>query len=279
MSASPYTFDAQDADVILRAPLRPGSDEFKDFHVHRVILSIASTFFHDMFSLPQPPSHPAEDSKGLDIVPISESANILEAFLRFIYPVDPPAIEDLRLLDDLLQFTDKYMAQIVTAKLRKLLVLPSFLEDDPVWVYAIARRANLNEEAKLAITHTFNIDPVQDIPRTHLQIMTAETYNSLLVSHAARRAMLMYALKQAKFPSLAQNMCDCSNWFYTRIHKDIALAIWKSPFLDRQRLDSCLSDFGNMPKSMCGLGSSCRVSPQTISKHFTSILEEVAKLG
>ena len=51
MSALPYTFDAQDADVILRAPLRPGSDEFKDLRAHKAILSIASIFFRDMFSL------------------------------------------------------------------------------------------------------------------------------------------------------------------------------------------------------------------------------------
>ena len=119
MSALPYTFDAQDADVILRAPLRPGSDEFKDFRAHKAILSIASIFFRDMFSLPRSPHHTPEDTKGLNVVPISESAEVTETFLRLIYPVDPPLIEDLRLLDGLLQLADKYTVKIVTARLKK----------------------------------------------------------------------------------------------------------------------------------------------------------------
>ena len=52
MSVPSYAFDDPDADVILRAPLQPGSDEFKDFHVHKLILSIASTTFRDTFSIP-----------------------------------------------------------------------------------------------------------------------------------------------------------------------------------------------------------------------------------
>ena len=277
MSASPYTFDAQDADVILRAPLQLGSEEFKDFHAHKVILSIASTLFHDMFSIPQPPRHTSENTT-LEIVHVSESADALETFLRFIYPIDPPVVEDLRLLDDLLQLADKYMAKTVTTRLKKLLILPSFLEDDPIRVYAIARRANLNDEAELAITHSFKIDPVRDIHPAYLQIMTAEAYNSLLMSHATRRSGLISALGQARIPPLGVNACHCSNWFYYRLRQKITIAIWESPFLDKSRLDSCLNSTG-ADKSTCGLGSSCRVSTQAISKYLTDILNEVGKLG
>ncbi|KAI0255963.1 hypothetical protein BJV78DRAFT_1113987, partial [Lactifluus subvellereus] len=41
-------FDDADADIILRS-----SDQV-NFHVYKVILSVASPFFKDMFSLPQP---------------------------------------------------------------------------------------------------------------------------------------------------------------------------------------------------------------------------------
>lgn len=50
MSIPSRVFGGPDADVILRAPLQTGSDKFKDFHVHKLILSIASTFFQDTFS-------------------------------------------------------------------------------------------------------------------------------------------------------------------------------------------------------------------------------------
>ena len=231
-----------------------------------------------MFSLPQPPRHTSEDTESLDVVDVSDTANVLDTFLQLIYPVDPPAIEDLRLLDDLFRLADKYIAKSVTAKLRKLLVLPSFLKDDPIWVYAIAYHANFKEEAELAITHTFKIDLVGGIPRTHLQMMTAEMYNSLLVSHAARRAGLVSALFQAKAPP-AVNGCSCGSLFYPKLHKNIVLAIWESPFLDRQRLNSCFSNPAIAVKSTCGLASSCRVSRKMVYMHFASILEEVGKLG
>ena len=191
MSVPTYNFDAHDADVILRTPLQQGSDQSRDFHVHKNILSIASTFFHDMFSLPQPITRDV----ALPVIPITESADVFEVFLRLIYPVEPPTITPLQLVDDLFQLAEKYMANSVHTKLRQILVAsPSFLKDDPIWVYALACRANLDAEAELAIPLTFKIDIIRDIPQTHLRMMTAETYNRLLIAHSARRAALISAV-------------------------------------------------------------------------------------
>ena len=166
MSSSPYTFDAPDADVIVRAPLQQGSEELKDFHVHKVILSVASTLFCDTFSIPQPPQ-PVESDATLPIVKITESAGVFETFLRLIYPIEPPTVNSLQVVD-LLQVAEKYTATGIHAKLRRFLVSSSFLKADPVLVYAIACRANLDKEARLAIPHTFGIDLVQDVPRDKL---------------------------------------------------------------------------------------------------------------
>ena len=92
MSDSPYTFDSPDADIILRAPLRPDDPEsaqFQDFHTHKAILSTASTVFHDMFSVPQP-RQSAEDDANLPVVHVVEPAEIFEIFLRLIYPIELP---------------------------------------------------------------------------------------------------------------------------------------------------------------------------------------------
>jgi len=78
MSVPTYNFDAHDADVILQAPIQPGSDQFKDFRTHKAILSIVSTFFRDMFSFPQP----ATGDATLSIIPVVESAEVFEVFLR-----------------------------------------------------------------------------------------------------------------------------------------------------------------------------------------------------
>ena len=278
MSTPPYTFDADDADVILRAPLYPWSDEFKDFHTHKTILSIASSLLRDMFSIPQPPQHATGDVT-LPIVQIVESADVFETFLRLVYPIEPPAVHSLQLVDNLFQLADKYMASVVHAKLKPILVSPPFLRDDPIWVYAIACRANLDEEAGLAIPYTFRIDLIQEIPSIHLQKMTAETYNQLLLSHAARRAELISVLNRATLRGSVPSGCSCGKGkFYSRLRKDICLAIWERPFLDRQRLDLCLANFTGMSKSRCGLGPACRVSARTISTYFTGILEQIGKL-
>ena len=273
MPASSYTFDAKDADAVLQAPLQPGSDQSKDFRVHKVILSIASTFFHDMFSLPQP----ATRDVALPVIPITESADVFEVFLRLIYPVEPPTITSLQLADDLFQLAEKYMADSVHAKLRQILISSPFLKDDPIWVYALAYRANLDTEAELAIPLTFKIDPIRDIPQAHLRMMTVETYNRLLIAHSTRRAALISAASRARAPSYYPSGCSCGGWFYTRLDSNINLAIWEQPFLDRQRLNSCLPGSTSM-ESECGTGS-CRVSELAISKYLTSILDEIGKLG
>lgn len=277
----PYEFNDPDADVILRAPLELVSDKFKDFHTHRAILSVASTFFHDMFSLPQPP----QPTVGLGdtappVIPVAESAEVFETFLRLIYPIEPPTVESLQLVDSLFRLAEKYMVKDVHAKLKQIVVSSPFLKDDPILVYAVARRADLEEVAELAIPHTFNINLIQDIPRTHLQMMTAETYNSLLRSHADRRVKLECALNKARSrPRPNSSSCTCgSNGLFAKLHIDIRSAILEKPFLDKSRLSSCFPDL-KTTGPRCASGLSCEVAPQAISRFFLCVLDEVGKLG
>ena len=276
MSFSSYNFDAQDADLILRTPLQE-SDQVRDFRVHKAIISIASTLYGDMLSLPQPPQ-PATGDSFLPVVQVTESADVFEVFLRLMYPIEPPAITSLQLVDDLFQLADKYMAYGVHEKLKQVLTSsPSFLKDSPMWVYALACRANLDAEAELAIPFTFKTDPVRDISQLHLRMMTAEAYNRLLTAHATHRAQLISAVKRAEAPSYHPNGCSCGGWFYTRLENNINFAIWEKPFLDKQRLDSCLPR-STSRESKCGL-ETCRVSEKAISRYFTNILGEIEQLG
>lgn len=275
MSDSSYTFDSPGADVVLRAPLRPEdpeSTEFKDFHVHKLILSIASTIFNDMFSVPQP----TESGANLPVVHVVEPAEPFEIFLRLIYPVDPPTITSLEIVDHLSLLAVKYMTSCVRAKLRQILVTPSSLNNDPVWVYVIACRMELEEEAKVAIAHTYRIDLTQEISDPLLRTMTAETYNRLLRAHATRRGGLISVVNQVEGPSYGGARCTCSAWFYTRLSMTIILGIWEVPILDRPRLDLCLSKVEG--GSGCKNGSDCRVSARSTSAYFTNILEKIEKL-
>jgi hypothetical protein len=79
-------FDDPTADFVLRSGL-----PVTDFHVHRLLLSLASPFFDQMLSLPQP--SPKELVK-IPVVEVSEAPEILQLLLQFVYPAPNPIIDD-----------------------------------------------------------------------------------------------------------------------------------------------------------------------------------------
>ena len=75
-------------------PTSSGSSK-RDFRVHKLVLSLASPVFKDMFSLPQPTSDNSRGSRvaELEIVEVMDPTNALEAVLRMIYPFAPPSFD------------------------------------------------------------------------------------------------------------------------------------------------------------------------------------------
>ena len=80
-----YDFDAPGAGAILR------SSDGKEFHVHRLILGLASPVFQGMFGFPQSTNNPSE----IPTIDIPESSDILQPFLQHLYPRSPPKIPDI----------------------------------------------------------------------------------------------------------------------------------------------------------------------------------------
>ena len=271
MSASSFTFDGPNPDVILRAPLQQGSDEFKDFHVHKLILSIASAVFQDTFST-QPPRR-TPDGTSLCVIQFAEPSQVLETFLQLIYPVDPPVIEDLRLVGDLLKLADKYAAKGVIARLKKLLVSPLFLKDDPIGVFAIACRSNLDEEAGMAVSHTFSTDVVSEVSEEHLQGMTTKTYHRLLTEHTLRRKRLIAAAGNA------QSSLDCACHNSEKLTKEIRLEVFERPFLDRKILDKCLFVANQGVGSVHCRSSDCVSVPRRAATFLADIMRRAEAGG
>ena len=125
-----YTFNAHDADVILRAPLGQGSDRFKYFRVHESSSSVAPTLFLDTLSFPQPPQ-PATGGTTLPTTPVAESTEAFETFLRLIYPIE---------VDDLFRLAENCMTNAsVHADLRRVQMSPSFFSpssrDNLIWIH------------------------------------------------------------------------------------------------------------------------------------------------
>src|ERR1700735_106632 len=87
-------FNKVKADVILR------SADNVDLRFFKLLLSLASSFFDDMFTLPQAPKgHDSNERKdGLPVVQVTEEKKTLEMLLLMCYPmsvIDPPDLETL----------------------------------------------------------------------------------------------------------------------------------------------------------------------------------------
>ena len=146
-------FDNANADVILR------SADNVDFRVFKLLLSLASPFFDDMFALPQAPEgdNSNETKEGLPVVQMMEERRALEMLLLACYPmsaVDSPDPETLAEVHLLLEAAVKYGVERVEKRIREWLVTPRFLHVDPVRVFAIACHYQFQEEAKLAAEAT-----------------------------------------------------------------------------------------------------------------------------
>ena len=78
-TSPPETFDVPDANFIIR------SSDNVDFRVHKSVLAMASPFFKDLLSLPQPSD--GESVDGLPVVQLSENSELLNSLVSMLYPV------------------------------------------------------------------------------------------------------------------------------------------------------------------------------------------------
>ena len=64
------------------------SSDLVNFRVHKLVLAVASPFFRDLLSLPQPSSC-GESVDGLPVVQLSEDSELLSALVSMLYPLRP----------------------------------------------------------------------------------------------------------------------------------------------------------------------------------------------
>jgi BTB/POZ domain len=75
----PVIFDVSDTNLIIR------SSDLVDFRVHKSVLAIASPFFKDLLSLPQPSD--SESVDGLPVVQLPENSELLNSLISVLYPI------------------------------------------------------------------------------------------------------------------------------------------------------------------------------------------------
>lgn len=255
-----YSFDAEDADLILR------SANCEEFRVHRCILSIASPVFRDMFAFPQPldPTH------ELPRVDLPETTTTLDILLRYIYPIPSPKIEDFATLGSVLISAEKYGAEGVISRLRTILVSPRFLDTDPLRVYAVACRWSLLEEAKLASTRTVYVDLIKQGEgcTEDMKYMSGLDFHRLLVLQQARKATVQKVVTDQPAPG------GCCSVRYNDVKK-LLVEEMSTRKLDVSECLSVLEGAGRVKPCKSGL---CPLGRAKLEAFVKSVMNGIGEL-
>ncbi|KAF7974706.1 hypothetical protein HWV62_11493 [Athelia sp. TMB] len=179
-------FNDADADVILR------SSDNVYFKVFKLLLSMGSPLFKDMFSLPQPPTSSedgaGETKGGVPVIQVTETAKILRMLLSMCYPmgaVDQPALDKLEDVDLLLDAALKYSVERVEKRAREALIAPPCMQGNEVRVFAIACHHGMEVEAKAAARALLE-QPILDMEcGPELELLSAAKFFRLLKYHTA----------------------------------------------------------------------------------------------
>ncbi|KAI0255768.1 hypothetical protein BJV78DRAFT_1119142, partial [Lactifluus subvellereus] len=169
-------FDDSRADLTLR------SGDGVHFRIFKIILSLASPVFADMFSIPEPEST-SEGAHGVPtVVTVSEDSKSLDLSLRHLYPVPSPTGVGLREARILAEFARKYQVDALESVITRHLT--DAIEDDPAGVYAIAVTYGHKDIGAKAARAALKL-PISRLQSPQLQCITAGLYVELIQYHIA----------------------------------------------------------------------------------------------
>ena len=207
-----------DADTILR------SADGQEFHVHKSMLSIASPVFRGMFTFPQPPS---PEPSPIPVVDMYEAGNVLDVFLRCLYPVPKPVIEDFGLLEALIAAAEKYETGVVLEMVKSWLVIPENLRRDPLRVYTIACTPTaFDEQAKVA-AKCMTFDMIASLT-SHLDTiahLTTLDHHRLIVYLAKREKEASRVINEPSWTIFYTPRCACKTVARTELQEEIKKVI------------------------------------------------------
>ena len=261
---APYDFQAPDADAILR------SSDAKEFPVHKIILSLASPVFQGMFGLPQPTESPPQ----IPTIDASESSDIFEPFIQYLYPRSPPNVSDVAKWGDLYAVADKYQAEGVMESLRDML-LPKFLGTSPLRAYALASRWGLEEEAKTASRGTLTMDISKGFPEEDARLMGGDACQRLYLLHLNRREAVHALIVKHPHPSPIGSGCLCSTPLPVDFIPALCLRVGARPSVTLEEVYEVTTDRRVWPKR-CGDG--CHFSYGSTLKYCHSIAKKISEL-
>ena len=141
---------------------------------------------------------------------------MLERLLRLCYPstiVDPPTLPALEDVRAVLEATIKYGMDRLEQRVRKVLVAPRFIENEPMRVFGIACHFRLEKEARIAtLQHKIRLLPYV----LELGDITGGDHHRLLEYHAECSRV---ARTVADIPTWIER--DSFVWFQCASHDDL----------------------------------------------------------
>ncbi|KAF8972749.1 hypothetical protein BDZ97DRAFT_1913229 [Flammula alnicola] len=204
---APSPFDNLEADVILRSSDR----EPVDFRAFKLLLSLSSQFFSEIFTLPQPSdpnasiySEECADRRGTPVIQMAEDSQTLLLLLGLCLPISVHEIPRFTSLNEVQKVTEaafKFEMEGIQKYLRAELISPRFIESQPLRVFAIAYRYGWDLEARKAARYTLRHS--MDLPFvSELEFISGATLYRLQEYHrmcgevASSRALLQIALAE-----------------------------------------------------------------------------------
>jgi hypothetical protein len=237
-------FCADDADVVIRAA---GA---LDFRAHKIILSLISPVFRDMFTLPQPPS---DAPSTLPTVDVHDSPKAWENILRTIYPTQPnPTIDTLDDLESLIFAAKVYEMRSVIEAHKKVLEHREFVEKDPLRLYAIACACGFEDQATYVARNAELVTVTRRSDPSDLKGLTFGPYCRLVSFLVDRDNDWHQALGAAATP----DRCNCDLQSASYLYNDIKKHLRRSYLQTEEVYLKALEDRSRRGKSGC-LSAEC----------------------
>ena len=268
-------FNRPNADVILRT-----SDNV-DFRFYKLLLSLASPFFANMFALPQPcPLDKAADQTkyGLPVIPVAEKSHVLQKLLSFcspVYDIEIPVLENLDIVMSVLDAADKYDMKCVGKFVVKMITAPEFLEQEPMRVFAIACRYRAEAETNIAARYMLRFAVWEPAYVSELDFISGSDYQRLVKYHAScGQAMSQLVRLWSLFPLPPLDCKFCRKNGLPRL----SLKSYQDSVIDALRVRPCAETLMNPEwiEGMVRKAGSCQNCRDRAPRNMAAYAKELA---
>ena len=258
-----------DADVILRA------SGGKELHAHKLVLSLASPVFRDMFSVPQP----STGSSQTPIVDVDDLPEALRMFLQIIYPIPNPLIDGAETFASVLRLADKYDTKAVFDACNYY--LPSIRNNSPLQSYGILCVCGREKEARAVARRAPFASLTCPDSSPLLDLMTTKQYHRLMSFMIARdrRTRQIVGEHQAEIRREGSPFCrdDTAHQLYTgAMTASIQAAFEENPCV---RVVEALGIVSSAPVTFSPCKSSCKYNMNELRLHAEGLLKELVKMA